>query len=125
MLVASEGVTLQIKFPQQHIFRSEGDNIEKAPAVLLLDIAAVMEKHKGINYFVNGYTYGEGAEEFNFNLSQRRAEAVRKIMITEGIEENRILAVGMGDGGAAGKMSRTVDIICYPIKTLKTAEPKK
>ena len=46
---------------------------------------------------VAGYTSMEGTEEYNQRLSERRAIAVSKFLIAEGIAPERITAVGYGE----------------------------
>lgn len=45
---------------------------------------------------VEGYTDRLGGEAYNYNLSQRRAETVRRALIAEGIDREVLRAVGYG-----------------------------
>jgi OmpA-OmpF porin, OOP family len=45
---------------------------------------------------VNGYTDQIGTDAYNFNLSQRRADAVRAVLIQQGVPPEKIRAVGLG-----------------------------
>ena len=48
---------------------------------------------------VNGYASPEGTEEYNLQLSQRRADAVKNILVDKyGIAADRINAIGHGVG---------------------------
>jgi outer membrane protein OmpA-like peptidoglycan-associated protein len=68
---------------------------------------------------VQGHTDATGSEEHNFALSERRAEAVRGVLISNGVEPSRISAVGHGEndpvadnGTASGRrQNRRVDIL--------------
>lgn len=46
---------------------------------------------------ISGHTDSYGPDEYNQNLSMRRAEAVRNILIKGGADANRITAVGHGE----------------------------
>jgi len=46
---------------------------------------------------ISGYTDSSGPAEYNKDLSQRRANAVRKYLIDAGISENKIVARGYGE----------------------------
>ncbi|MFM7104118.1 MAG: OmpA family protein, partial [Flavobacteriales bacterium] len=46
---------------------------------------------------VIGHTDNVGETRANLNLSQRRAETVRNVLISMGVEASRITAVGKGD----------------------------
>jgi len=56
---------------------------------------------------IEGHTDNRGSESYNAELSQRRAEAVRDFLVTNGIAPERITAQGMGKG--------------YPVATNSTA----
>jgi outer membrane protein OmpA-like peptidoglycan-associated protein len=48
---------------------------------------------------INGYASPEGTEDYNLQLSQRRADAVKAILVDKyGIEASRINAIGHGVG---------------------------
>ena len=52
--------------------------------------------HASSKITVEGYTDSTGSYEKNIALSQRRAEAVKKLMIQYGVDSSRIKAVGKG-----------------------------
>ena len=43
-----------------------------------------------------GYTDTKGAREYNYSLSQRRVDAVRRFLVEKGVQPSRIQAVGLG-----------------------------
>jgi OOP family OmpA-OmpF porin len=45
---------------------------------------------------ITGYTDRLGSEEYNLDLSQRRADAVKKYLVDEGVEHTRLRTVGRG-----------------------------
>jgi outer membrane protein OmpA-like peptidoglycan-associated protein len=51
---------------------------------------------KGLTYKVVGHADMVGSEKYNLVLSQKRAEAVKKILINKGIPESAIQANGVG-----------------------------
>jgi OOP family OmpA-OmpF porin len=60
-------------------------------------ITDVMEKHPDWNILIEGHTDNVGGEKYNLRLSQRRAEAVKKVMETRfKIDAARIRAKGFG-----------------------------
>ena len=63
----------------------------------LNDIAtALTEQDPESTMVVEGHTDSQGAAEFNQQLSQRRAEAVRAYLVSRGIASDRITAEGHG-----------------------------
>jgi outer membrane protein OmpA-like peptidoglycan-associated protein len=58
-----------------------------------------LKDHPDVNVTINGYASPEGTEEYNLNLSQRRADAVKAILVDKyGIASTRINAIGHGVG---------------------------
>lgn len=45
---------------------------------------------------IEGHTNAVGAADYNLELSQRRAEAVKQLLISSGVDASRIEAVGLG-----------------------------
>lgn len=52
-----------------------------APAVAALGNTLSKEQFKGTVFFINGYTDAKGSAEYNQDLSQRRADSVRRVLI--------------------------------------------
>jgi len=55
-----------------------------------------LQKYDSVRVEISGHTDNVGGLEYNDNLSQSRADAVRNYLIKKGIAENRITAVGYG-----------------------------
>ena len=56
-----------------------------------------MKEHPDQNVIIEGHTDNVGGKKYNLNLSQKRAEAVRNIMVTKfNIDPSRITAKGFG-----------------------------
>jgi len=79
-------------------FASGKDKIEGAKSFQVLDaVAGVMSGHKDILVVeIQGHTDGAGIADQNRKLSQKRAEAVVKYLITRGVEASRLTAKGYG-----------------------------
>jgi outer membrane protein OmpA-like peptidoglycan-associated protein len=60
------------------------------------DIARLMKKFPNANLEVQGHTDDKGTDEYNMQLSQKRAQAVMDYLITKGIDRSRLRAVGYG-----------------------------
>jgi len=45
---------------------------------------------------LGGYTDPKGTVDYNYGLSQRRVEAVRRFLVEKGIPLSRVQAVGLG-----------------------------
>lgn len=71
-------------------------DIQPAAARVLDKVIAVMEADSSINIELDAYTDPRGSDEFNFILSQKRADAAIQYMVFEGIEKNRLTGIGFG-----------------------------
>ena len=57
-----------------------------------------VKKYRGAKVKLEGLTDSKGTEEYNQKLSERRAEAVRQYLITEGaVEKAMISTTGYGE----------------------------
>jgi hypothetical protein len=62
----------------------------------LKEIASNLKNNPGTIIVIEGYSDVTGDDEYNLNLSRRRAEAVRRFYMAEGIEPGRITVSGKG-----------------------------
>jgi outer membrane protein OmpA-like peptidoglycan-associated protein len=63
---------------------------------LLAEVATALRDHSALEVRVEGHTDSVGTPERNLALSKGRAEAVRKVLIDDGISPDRLTAVGFG-----------------------------
>ena len=63
----------------------------------LLALAKQLEEQPQLSVELEGYTDSIGASAYNIQLSQRRAEAVRRFLVEKGVELPRIHSIGLGD----------------------------
>ena len=82
----------------------EGVNFDNNEAVLRLDAyptldraAAALKEWGAVKVEVAGHTDDRSTDEYNLELSQRRAEAVRAYLIGKGISADRLTAKGYGE----------------------------
>ena len=59
--------------------------------------AAYIKANPAQRVSVQGNTDERGSREYNLSLGQRRAEAVKKVLVTEGAKEAQIEAVSLGE----------------------------
>lgn len=58
---------------------------------------------------INAHTDSRGSEEFNLDLSQRRAQAVVNYLVSKGIKSNRLIARGYGEAKLINECSDGVE----------------
>lgn len=64
----------------------------------LLDIKNQMDENPDTVLFIDGYASKEGSEEYNFEISDERANTVRMELIALGVPADRIIyAIGQGE----------------------------
>ena len=74
-------------------------DVQSSQMPSLEHVANYLKNNPDANITVNGYASPEGTEEYNLQLSQRRADAVKNILVNKyGIAANRINAIGHGVG---------------------------
>jgi outer membrane protein OmpA-like peptidoglycan-associated protein len=59
-------------------------------------VVTVMKENPDLLIRIEGHTDDQGDADFNIDLSQRRAEAVRDYLVKKGIDKKRLLPVGFG-----------------------------
>jgi len=85
----------------------------------VLDVVELLQSEPGKKIRVEGHTDSRGSAEFNLQLSEDRAEAVKEALVAEGIDPSRITTVGMGedfpiadnDTAEGRSQNRRVDVI--------------
>jgi len=82
-------------------------------------IAAFLNEHPERRVQVEGFTDSQGPDEYNLDLSQRRADAVASAIIRRGVQADRVRAMGFGEeypvasntNAGSRQMNRRVEII--------------
>lgn len=101
------------------LFASGKSELKAGSAQRLDKLVAFLAKHPQRSVIVEGHTDSSGSDEANLALSQRRADAVRVYLLTQGIAASRVTAVGKGEslpvadnGTPAGRQqNRRVEIV--------------
>jgi len=63
----------------------------------LAEFKKFLSDHPNVNIEVEGHTDSRGTDEYNRDLSDRRAASVRKWLVDNGIAQDRITSVGKGE----------------------------
>jgi OOP family OmpA-OmpF porin len=88
-------------------FATSGSSLSAAGKAEINGFAKKLEGHKVESIVVEGYTDSSGAAAFNQALSEKRANAVKAEMISNGIDGNLIQTVGHGESNpVASNMTR-------------------
>ena len=81
-------------------------------------VATVLNKYPQTRLRVEGHTDTKGTEEYNQQLSEKRANSVKNALIQQGVNEQRITTVGYGESqpiSSNDAVNRRVNIVIIPI----------
>ena len=94
-----EVTTQAIRIKKSVYFAQDADTILPNSFAILDSVVEVLKDNPFISRVrVEGHTDSEGTEEFNLDLSQRRAESVMRYLVEKGVAADRLEAKGYGEG---------------------------
>ena len=122
--VQRQGNNLNLNFKSDLVFDSGSAEVKGASAEDLQQVAKVMNEYPQTRILVAGHTDSTGSNELNQKLSERRANAVKNILVGNGVSSDRIVAVGYGktqpiasnETAAGRQQNRRVKITIEPIE---------
>lgn len=80
------------------LFTTAKWDIKPGAAKNLDRLVALLQKYPNLTIFVEGHTDSQGNDAYNQDLSEKRAGAVKDLLVSRGIASERITAVGHGEG---------------------------
>jgi outer membrane protein OmpA-like peptidoglycan-associated protein len=92
--VTDAGTLLTLEEPI--LFDFDSDRLKPEAREALDDIAEVLAYYPHAPVQVLGHTDDQGSDEYNLDLSQRRADAVAQALVRRGIPADRLTAEGRG-----------------------------
>jgi outer membrane protein OmpA-like peptidoglycan-associated protein/opacity protein-like surface antigen len=78
-------------------FKVDSDELKPSSYSVLDQAATTLSKYDDIALEIQGHASAEGEDDYNLDLSQRRAESVMRYLISKGISERRLVAIGYGE----------------------------
>ncbi|MFO0722948.1 MAG: peptidoglycan-associated lipoprotein Pal [Myxococcota bacterium] len=72
-------------------------NIREDSKALLTQVAAAMVKDPGVKVEIEGHCDERGSTEYNLSLGERRAKAVEKYLLTQGVKGGQISTISYGE----------------------------
>jgi outer membrane protein OmpA-like peptidoglycan-associated protein len=62
----------------------------------LIELADLLKKNPSYKLKIEGHTDNVGSREFNYRLSQQRADAAKTFLVEQGVDPSRIATIGWG-----------------------------
>jgi len=78
-------------------FEFDKSNITPEGAMELDRLVGVMNKHQELEIFVRAHTDSRGPDNYNLDLSKRRAQSTVEYIVSKGIDASRISGEGFGE----------------------------
>lgn len=121
------GEGIKITFDSGILFDVNSAALRPEARENIRQMATTMKKYEDTEIVIQGHTDSSGSEEYNQQLSERRAKSVADYAIAQGIRSVRIVTQGFGEtmpvadnSTASGKQkNRRVEIAVYANDELK------
>lgn len=85
------GIFRRVQFPYNSSLVKGGENME-----IVRSVAGYMKQHPNSYIFIEGHCDERGAEAFNLALGARRSNAVREVLMKEGVSPDHVFTVSYG-----------------------------
>lgn len=120
--IVNNGNSLIVTLPQDILFATNSTSVSGASRSDLNSLAGSINRYPNTTVNVIGHTDNVGEAAFNFDLSQRRAQAVTSVLINSGVTPSRVRSIGRGEDApvatnltAEGRQqNRRVEIVISP-----------
>ncbi len=99
-----QSVFCQVSFALEEVAILQGVNfaveswaLDRNAEAILTETAKIINSNEQFQVRLLGWTDSFGTDEYNLKLSERRANAVKEYLVSQGIAPSRIMAKGMGE----------------------------
>jgi len=122
-----EQETLQVAMSSDLLFETGKAYLQPGARDKLREFARVLDRYPRTNIEIVGHTDNRGSEEYNYELSRKRALAVADELVRDGVSDARIKVRGEGESRPVATndtpegraMNRRVEIIISPDQGLR------
>jgi outer membrane protein OmpA-like peptidoglycan-associated protein len=95
--VSREGNLLAITFKGDVSFDTDSAEVKPGFNSEINRVSEVLKQYPATVIRVEGHTDSRGSDAYNMDLSKRRSEAVKNLLVQRGIESNRIEIIAFGE----------------------------
>lgn len=96
-VVERVGEGIQVTFASGLLFDFDSDAIASTAASNLRSLASSLEKYPDSDLLIVGHTDSQGSDQYNMDLSKRRAESTANYLSTQGVDRTRLRTEGKGE----------------------------
>jgi outer membrane protein OmpA-like peptidoglycan-associated protein len=89
--------TLLLRFESDVLFPTNSDQPTPQSLATLAEVADVLVHYPKTAVVIQGHTDSVGPDEYNLELSERRAVAVKDLLHDRGVSDRRMAAIGHGE----------------------------
>ncbi len=123
------GEGIKITFDSGILFQTNSSTLQSQARQTVNQLAETLKNNPDTNILIEGHTDSDGTDEYNYKLSERRAQAVSNYLRTLGVSGSRLTTRGYGESqpvadnsSAGGKQSnRRVEIAVVANENMKKA----
>lgn len=91
------GEGIQVTFESGLLFPYNSDVLQPAARRNLDELARSLAKYPGSQVLIVGHTDSQGSDEYNYGLSQRRAQSAANYLASRGVSRSLIATEGRGE----------------------------
>ncbi len=92
-----EDAKVNITFESGFLFDVNKAELKPDTIVNLNKLADILQKYPDTNIIIEGHTDSTGKEDYNMQLSEKRAKSVQNYIMQQGIDSNRMTAKWYGE----------------------------
>jgi outer membrane protein OmpA-like peptidoglycan-associated protein len=127
------GEGIEVTFESGLLFDFDSDALRAAARSNLTTLANSLDKYPGTNLLVAGHTDNVGSDDYNQDLSRRRASAAASYLVSQGVAATRVITRGLGetepeatnDTEAGRQQNRRVEVAIYASEALRAEAKRK
>lgn len=131
--VTRVGEGIRINFDSGILFDVDKSELRPAAKQNLQEMAGTLKKYEKTNIIIEGHTDATGPENYNYQLSERRAKAVEAYLASQGVPSSRFTVVGYGESQPVAsneteegrQKNRRVDVAIIANEELKEIAKQK
>jgi outer membrane protein OmpA-like peptidoglycan-associated protein len=79
------------------LFDSDSASLKPDAVQRLTQVGDILAKYSDDRVRIEGHTDSQGAVGYNEQLSMRRADSVKSILVSRGVQEKQIMTMGLGE----------------------------